>query len=326
METRWLMEALNHPAGQLAQFWIKAVSADWKEAGDNWAGLPTEMRSTLDSMLEGSDSRTAMVETIFASQLLFFFGADREWCQNRVLPLFDWDNPDKARRAWDGFLMWGRFNDPLLETGVLDRYLETAAHHTNELRDETRNSLYQHLAVIALASGIDTLSWIDDFTARVDEASREKWIKSVTHQLTQLPAGGVEIQWQRWMREYWRKRIKSIPRRLTKPEASAMASWIVELEDPVSIEEGVDLATSHPARIQADTDLLYQLAQGKLATAPAAFGKLVAHLLGRTQQPFAECYHLAKIVPQLRKGSQSDTANTIVTEAIRLGCRNASHW
>jgi hypothetical protein len=30
----WLMRAINHPAGQLAQFWVNAVAADWQAAGD----------------------------------------------------------------------------------------------------------------------------------------------------------------------------------------------------------------------------------------------------------------------------------------------------
>ena len=129
-----------------------------------------------------------MAETIFASDLRFFFGADREWCQDKILPLFDWRNPDKAQRSWDGFLTVGRFNDSLLEAGLMDLYLETASQHMDKLRKDTRRSFYQHLAVIALVSGVDTLTWINEFTSAVaDKASRQKLINSVTTNLGDLP-------------------------------------------------------------------------------------------------------------------------------------------
>ena len=32
-------EALNHPAGSLAEFWTNATSHDWQQAGDDWTGI-----------------------------------------------------------------------------------------------------------------------------------------------------------------------------------------------------------------------------------------------------------------------------------------------
>ena len=89
----WLGRAINHPAGRLAQFWVKAIAADWRAAGDRWSGLSLATRQQLEVMLTGGDDRIAMSEVIFASQLYFFHGADRGWCLDRVLPLLDWENP-----------------------------------------------------------------------------------------------------------------------------------------------------------------------------------------------------------------------------------------
>jgi hypothetical protein len=120
----WPMRALNHPAGQLAQFWVRAAAADWQEAGDSWPGLPQAIREQLEIMLAGDDDRVAMAQVIFASKVHFFYSADRDWCLRHVLPLLDWTDPTRARRAWEGFLTWGQFDNQLLQTGLLTQYIE----------------------------------------------------------------------------------------------------------------------------------------------------------------------------------------------------------
>jgi Domain of unknown function (DUF4020) len=193
-------------------------------------------------MLTGRDERVAMSEVIFASQLYFFHGADRAWCLDKVLPLLDWENPVRARRTWDGFLSWGRWNDQLLTAGLLGQYLE-AAKHVTDFREELCQQLYLHLATVALHSELDSPAdgWIKTFTATVSPAARTDWMNQVCWRLRDLPADAVEHQWQRWMRGYWADRLASVPAQLTDQEASAMAAWVIYLTD--SVEDGVTLAT-----------------------------------------------------------------------------------
>ena len=133
MDRGWASHARSHPVGKLALYWINAIAVDWRDAGEEWAGLSTTMRSTLNTMLEGSGHRTAIAETMLASELRFLFEADPEWSQASIMPLLDWESPDRATRAWEGFLTWGRFNDHLLDAGLLARCIETAASHTDRL-------------------------------------------------------------------------------------------------------------------------------------------------------------------------------------------------
>jgi hypothetical protein len=72
------------------------------------------IRGQLEVLLAGGDDRVVMAEVIFAGQLRFFHGADRDWCQQRVLPLLDWADPVRARRTWEGFLAKGQTTDQLL--------------------------------------------------------------------------------------------------------------------------------------------------------------------------------------------------------------------
>jgi hypothetical protein len=72
-----------------------------------------------------------MAEIILASKLHFFDAADRTWSDAHVLPLLDWADPSRARRTWDGYLRWGRWNDHLLDAGLLTAYLHLAVLATS---------------------------------------------------------------------------------------------------------------------------------------------------------------------------------------------------
>lgn len=319
----WHTRAINHPAGRLAQFWIHAVAADWRDAGDDWSGLPAETTEQLDRLLAGDDARTAMAEVLFASQLRFFFGADQGWCQRVLLPILDWQNPTRARRAWDGFLQWGRSHDKLLTAGLLNHYLSTV-EHIDQLGEGSRRQLHKHLAGIALSSELESLAWIRKFTATVGPDDRVEWMNQIAWMLEHLPVEAIEHQWRRWMRDYWQGRLDSIPLRITVQEASAMAGWAVHLGD--SIEAGVALAMAHPAQVGEHGDLLRHLDHERLDRAPTAFARLLQHLLGNTQPPVWIGYPLKKIVARLLTHLERRDVDPIIEEALRLGCNDAPHW
>ena len=315
----WLGHAINHPAGRLAQFWVKAIAADWRAAGDRWSGLSLETRQQLEVMLTGEDERTAMSEIIFASQLYFFHGADRGWCLDRVLPLLNWENLVRAQRTWDGYLSWGRWNDQLLTASLLSQYL-AAVKHAADFRQELRRQLSLHLATIALHSELDSPAdgWIKTFTASVSADIRTDWMNQICWQLRDLPAAATEHQWQRWMRGYWAGRLASVPADLTEQEASAMAAWVIYLTD--SIEDGVALATEHAASLVAHSQVLQDLTEERISPAPNAIARLLTHLLRRTKQPFYDCHALRQIVEILRKQPEPADVTGIAEQAVRLGC------
>lgn len=321
----WLARAINHPAGWLAQFWLNAISVDWREAGDNWTGLPVPIRTQLERLLSGSDVRTAMAEVIVASHLHFFFSADRAWCERHVLPLLDWADAPRATRNWDGFLLWGRWNDRLLKAGLLPQYL-AATQHIGEFEATSRRQLLQHLASVALYSEIDPMDhgWLLTFTTGADVTSRTEWMNEVSWLLPQLAPEAIEHQWQRWMSRYWRSRLESVPMQLTVDEASAMARWTIYLTD--SMAEAARLGTQWPARLSDHSTLLAEVTDDRVAWAPAELAMLLTHLLQGTQTPFWECHDLERIVGILRRQTNPVDIRPILEEALRLGCARAHEW
>lgn len=314
---RWLDHAINHPAGRIALFWAHTVESAWTDAGDRWEGIPNDVHEALERLLVRDDLSAALARAVLASQAYFFFRADRAWYEAHIFPLLDWTKTTWALPAWDGFLMWGRWDDQMLEGGLLDRYVE-AARHRDELSTEARRRLWEHMAAIALHSDLDPQSWIRTLTTTVDLADRVAWMSLVGRQLARLPEAAIENQWHRWMSPYWKERLDSVPAKMTLEEASALSVWVVYLTH--SIAEGVDLATRHDAGLGDHAELLQELARdGRVDRAPRLYARLVAHLLRGTQAPFWGGNYLEATIGQLNASADPADIHSIAEEATRLG-------
>jgi hypothetical protein len=313
----WLERAINHPAGHLSQFWVKVVEAEWRDAGDAWAGVSAETRQQFVDMLgDGSTTPQVLAQVILASRLDFFFAADDEWSKDVVLPLLGWDRPERARKTWDGFLTWGRPNDRLLADGLLSYYLETAKHR-NEFVGQMPHVLVQHLAAVAVYSNVNPMDdgWLSRFTATVDPGTRAEWMVEVARLLALLTPDGVEGQWQRWMRRYWDDRLEGVPAVLTHEEASAMTRWVVHLSE--SFRDGVAHAIRHSAGVGNYGDLLDDINDDLIADAPNEIGELLLHLLRGTEPPVYTFRSLTIIAGQLQ--ARGVDTRLIMQEALRLG-------
>ncbi|KAA9163214.1 DUF4020 domain-containing protein [Amycolatopsis acidicola] len=321
----WLTKAINAPAGKLAQFWTHAVAADWRAAGQSWAGLSHDVRDHLQTMLAGDNKPSALTETVLAAQVLFFFRADQQWCESHILPLLSWHNPERAYRAWNGYLIWGRYDDDrLLEAGMLDDYLETA-NHLPTFRGELQRQFLSHLAGIALTSDLEPLGWIRKFTSKAEPTDRVAWINQISWTMAQLPPEAVEHQWNRWMREYWLQRLDGTPLALTIDEASALATWTKHLTD--STAEAIELVLRHPARFTSHSDLLADWENETILQTPALYARLIAHLMQETRPPFwGGCEELRRIVPLLRLHAAPEDVQAILQAAVRLGCQGTDNW
>lgn len=319
----WLLRAVNSSGGRLALFWTHSVSSDWSDAGDGWRGIPGDLKVSLERMLEGADQRSALAQVILASQLGFFYGADSAWCVDQVLPLLDWDRPERASRTWQGYLYWGRWSSPLLRAGLLTQYLQ-AARHILALPQELQDRLCEHLAGVALTGDVAPSTWIGEFIANADIGHRVAWINHVTWGIGDAPAAAVEEQWNRWMRQYWIGRQQSIPRPLTVVEAGAMCAWIPYLTD--SVEEGVGLVLSQPAGLDGHRSIARALTDERLRRSPQALGRYFAHLLDGTDALQEAVAELPRIVRTLNEAGAADIAAVIIERAVGLGCIGAESW
>lgn len=316
----WLTRAINHPSGELAEFWIQVIQQDWSADEAGWSGLTPEHCNALETMLSGppDETRTQMVEVICAGRLHFLFAADPGWTTRHVMPLLDWSDPSRAVRVWEGFIGWGRWNDRMLDEGLLKHYLD-AISHLDEFADQLQQAILGHVAGIAITSDCDPLTWLPDFILDLSDDQRAVFAEKVADVLADLPSEAVEHQWTRWMRSYWESRLHDLPVQLSIDEASAMAGWIPLLTD--SFVSGVLLVTRRPGRFREHSKVLDHLKRHVDDSANAC-AQMIGHLMQNTEPPWWAGYQLQELMPRLRGESAPEHLKRISENAIRLGLRD----
>lgn len=150
-----LMDAINHAAGMITEFWLKSVAVEWRHNLPTWSGLPQDTRIRLEEMLSSPLKARSLVEAILVTRLQFLNRADPEWTGKHVLPLLDFEaalpadsQPDDApssfddipqdERAWccwSAYLTWGKTTNELLEAGLDRMYLDITRRIWNEHPD-----------------------------------------------------------------------------------------------------------------------------------------------------------------------------------------------
>ena len=156
------------------------------------------------------------------------------------------------------------------------------------------------------------------------------WIRSVGRQLREMDAKDASAQWTRWIKEYWTRRIDSLPRPLTTDEASAMALWVMGLPDDRLA--AVELVERTNAGLVKDDRVLTHLTSSRrehedLARDAETWARYLLHLLrGTTDPPWALDHYLREIVGVLRPVVPAPLLAELVEEAMRLGCTDAGDW
>lgn len=320
-----VMESINHPAGELAEFWTKVVQSEWTSSESSWGGIPQRLVTELNRLVSAPDRNGLLARTFLASQLHFFFGADREWCQASLLPRFDWRaSLEEAAAAWQGFLTWGRWNDALLQSGLLNGYVETT-RHVSELPQNLQRQLAAHLASVAMQAPTDPATWLTRFIVEAPEDVRVAWADQVGSALEDLDPIGVSRQWERWIQAYWSGRNQSVPLPFTAAEASATARWVLELGSVRP--QAIDQVLGSRAALDPHGRLLYRIKDLDVAAEATDWARFLTHLLkNSTGQHWGLGYRLQEIVPLLRQGNPPPDLTELISEAMRLGATDAPDW
>lgn len=102
-DTDWATEALNSPAGKIAQALFNDPRKHGLKAGE---GFPTEWVAYVDDLLRlsGDPRRHALV--IFAHNLNWFYTIDPCWTEANMLSVLDNNNEQDRNAIWSGFF-WG---------------------------------------------------------------------------------------------------------------------------------------------------------------------------------------------------------------------------
>lgn len=323
----WLGRAINQWSGKLALAWLRQMSHQRTISAELWAGIDEENSDMLIKMLVGDRKRNDFARSVIASQLHFLNSLDREWTRTNLLPLFDWDNDSQlAEQAWDGFLTWGQHDQSLL-LDLLPQYLKSFSHFTQETR---RDRLCEHLAWISLYGSETAPSpggWLDNFISTIDEKTRQSWADYIGHYLSRGGASFADSNWDRWIGQYWKRRLESAPLPIAMLEGNEMLEWTIlfgERRDEAILFMLMTPVSLGQAWIPNDFFAL-ELIQ----TRPEIMTKLFLHFLPTVMSNWSYKEPELRAAVELLKSSgmvTSEMLQKMCTEAIRLGCSDAGGW
>lgn len=249
--------------------------------------------------------------------MAFLHQADPDWCKQYMFPLFNWDNLSRAKKAWSGFLSHGGWTNKLLADGFLDLLIATSAH-SDQLNKQSLRNLTGLLAKIAVTADSDPNTWVTNLIANSSARERVAWSRAIRFELASLDQESVERQWNRWVGGYLKDRVGGAPRSLDPAEASAIANWLLFLDD--SMKGAIELLlTVETVGLGLHDLFLHDLGDKQIAKAPETIARLLHHLLKSTDDQFHQALKIQEIYAQLVDARvDAEVLHRIAEEATRL--------
>ena len=352
-----LMDAINHAVGVITQFWMESIAIECSQARAEWSGLPQDVRSHLEDMLNAPREASRMVEVILVTRLQLLDSADSAWTEKHVLPLLDFEissaangqpdskpQDDRAWRCWSAYLYWGKPNNRLLEAGLDRMYLEVTRRvcggHPDQGsepsplgRSAKISLLRSHLLGICMYFDqlIRKPEWLLELTSALSNENRVLFICAMSETFTELDDNAINQVWDGWLKQYWQQRLQGIPDQLQSLEAGAFAELTVKLGS--NTLEAIRMSCERPASLRAQNKLLYNLNESEIVEKnPDEIARLLLHLCEHTDADWNVSLWspsrrlLGKLVRRLHGRASDELVGGIINRAMELGCADAHSW
>ncbi len=293
----WLQDAINSPAGVLAEYWLNSLSA-WNKQPlfGKTKKLEGEYLINLTAMVQDDTSAGAYARTILASQFAFLLSADEEWAKEHVLPFFTDADPSRLQQAWDGFLVSGSLT-PGVAVALTPAILAALPKLAGDFPSNRDRFIEYYAAFIAFHAEDPLTVYIPEFFRYATPSDRSNFTGYLEQMMQRLDESQQSVWWNTWMRKYWENRIAGIPAPLNEKECEKMLDWLPHLS--AIFVEAVELAIEMPCGKIEQINLPYELKDSSLiAQYPEAMAKLVIYLL-ECQIESYNLYGLNEIVRSL---------------------------
>ena len=218
-----LTEAMNHPAGKLAE---AALIRLRKFEPGRGAGLPLPVRSYFDKISVGVDGHLGRV--MLATKLHYLFAIDPAWVGEQLIPRLNPRFSEEAADLWFAY-GWSPTIGPDLLQAFKDSYLEVLCGR--EEGGRTRSNLIHLFVTICLEAPSELTT---EEVHRVVQAMSEKALKIVLGSLKQRlrgdPAARARIWHEKihpWLHDYWPRAVV----RNTGGTSEAMVALLPECGD-----------------------------------------------------------------------------------------------
>ena len=276
----FLFQAINHPAGSLAEYWLQSL-ATWRRSEHP---VPDHLcdphLEELSAIVEDKGLTGTLGKAVLCSRIAFLLDADYNWSIKCLIPLFtDDSNLDGLQASWHGFVYGGRLNPQVAEV-MEDSFLSSIARIGTIFPEENlRNVFIQRIAAMAIFFVDDPLrEWIPELFRHADASEdRRQFVWAIGNVLRNMSDAHQQDLWERFVRGYWENRIQGIPPpSLEGSEVQAMLKWLPTLKS--IYPQAVELAIRTPGAVLDDGMLIYGIAQKNVwETYPEATARLLVH-------------------------------------------------
>ncbi len=295
----WHSLANNRPAGAIARYWLTQLDMLREQPESLPPTLPREVSTALSTIVGDRTIAGRQGSTILAGQLAFLLSVAEQWTQENLLPLFS-ENPDTddCQAVWDGFLTAGRLG-PHVAEHMHKAFLEALPFLPTRFSTDWRLRRFVEYFTLMLAQFADDPAgkWVPAFFEHADDDARQLFASQIERHLQHMDDAPQREWWRRWLKRYWKNRLRGVPQPLAEDEIRLMIGWLPHFGD--SFPAAVDLATTMPPVPLRTSRVLRDLARGDhVGRFPAHVAKILIHL-GQNGSPGPQWHGLGNLVDEL---------------------------
>ncbi|WP_312522691.1 DUF4020 domain-containing protein [Anaerospora sp.] len=297
----WLGIAMNWPGGKITEYWLYSLSAVVRKDKD-LRHLPKHYTDIFTKVLNSNHFQATLGRVLLAGQALFLYSIDQEWAVKNVLTLFNWKNANEAKRAWEGYLKLGKWNEGILEH-MIPLFESTLSRVETDI-PHLEKRFAEFIATIAMFSSLDPTAFLLQYNRKVSYVGRISLIDHMRKILKEMEPKATAEVWSRWMQKYLTNRSKGVPVAMSVEEVVATLRLLPYLE-PV-FEPAVNVILKLPAPRVDRNYFYYELEKQKIVEKyPKEVAKVLLHLLPEEEQPFYYSQQVAKMVISLEQSGIS---------------------
>ena len=289
VETDWLTKAINHPAGILVEFWIKALSHTLSSKAPSERRLADDYRELFTSAIQDKTVAGGMGRAVLVGQVAFLFRLDESWTREYIIPLFTSTDSVKCKQAWDGFLIWGQLYDVLADA-LKPAFLSAATRLNTDIIKNRRRFIELFTALAVFTVNDPTSDLLPALLQHGSVEDRNTFAYHLGVFLGNMSPAMRQSLWERWVYRYWKNRLTSTSVPLAEAEMKTMLDWLPRLGE--LFPAGVSLAISGSLGHLDHCSLIHEMRESDLVIQfPDDTAELLIYLA-----PLLRRYHQADVL------------------------------
>ena len=294
-----LMDALNAPAGRLAEVLIKRM-----KKGENGEEMSETIRQRFDTLASASGRFGELARVRLAAEVSLLFERAPIWTTERIVPLFDWKSPDAAN-VWNARKYSNSIGSPKLFELTKAFFLELFCRP--DIAEDDLRVYGEWLAVIMIANRSENAGYpITPTEARSAlRTAGVRALSSVGHRLA-IEMEGAKLEekiahWQNIVGPVF-KSIWPLDTELQSPSFAFKLVQILRASGdafPQAAEAIIPFIRSEDTRQQTSVHSISTAPDVMYTSSPEKVLDLIAAIVG--DAPARSVYGLMKVLDRIRE-------------------------